>query len=82
MTIGETLKALREESKPELTQTQLGKILYMSQKKISRMETNEAKPTPEDIKAYCLFYKISADYILGLPKGLTTLNAKTQKKGK
>ncbi len=70
MTIPERLKALREESKVPLNQTQLGEKLHKSQKAISRLETGEARLSDEDIIAYCLYYNVSADYILGLPNDL------------
>lgn len=70
MTIPERIKALREESVPSLNQTQLGKILNKSQRAISRLETGEAHMQDEDIIAYCNFFNVSADYILGLKKDL------------
>lgn len=70
MTIPERLKALREEDKQSLNQTQLGKLLNKSQKAISRLETGEAHLQDEDLIAYCLHFGVSADYILGLPKNL------------
>ncbi len=70
MTIPERIKALREESKPSLNQKELGKKLHKSQRAISRIETGEAHMKDEDIIAYCKHYNVSADYILGLPKGL------------
>ena len=70
MEIYERIKNLREDHEPKITQSQLGKILFMSQKKISRLEVGAAKPTPEDLQQLCLFYHVSADYILGLPEGL------------
>ncbi len=66
MEIYEKIRALREET-TDLTQTQLGQILNMSQRKISRLETGNAEPTPQDLKQICIFYNVSADYILGLP---------------
>ena len=69
LTIGERIKALREE-KTNLTQTQLGKVLNLSQLQISRIETNRAHMNDETLIIYCKFFKVSADYILGLPKGM------------
>ena len=70
MTIAERLKALREENATPLNQTQLGERLHKSQKAISRLETGESAMSVDDIIAYCLYYKVSADYILGLPRDL------------
>lgn len=71
MSVSQRIKELREDKEPKINQSELGKILKMSQRKISRIETGQAAPTPEDIKAFCLFYNVSADYILGLPEGLS-----------
>ena len=66
MTIPERIKALREE-RTNLTQTEFGKIMKMSQLQISRIETGRAHLKEEEIILYCKFFNISADYILGLP---------------
>ena len=69
MTVAERIKALREET-TNLNQTELGKKLNLSQMQISRLETGNAHINDEDLIAYCKYFKVSADYILGLPKGL------------
>lgn len=69
MTIPERLRALREE-RTNYNQTQLGKMLNMSQLQISRLETGRAHLQDDDLIAYCNFFNVSADYILGLKKGL------------
>ncbi|MBP3323067.1 MAG: helix-turn-helix transcriptional regulator [Clostridia bacterium] len=66
MKINERLKVLREECKPFLSQAELGDRMYRSQRAISRLETGEAHLQDVDIIAYCKFFKVSADYILGL----------------
>ena len=62
----ERMKELREFTEPRLKQEDLGKLLNMSQRKISRLETGAVNPTPEEIVKICKFYKESADYILGM----------------
>lgn len=62
----ERCKELREDMEPKTTQTQLGKIFNMSQKKISRLETGKAQITPDEIKTYCKYFKVTADYLLGM----------------
>ena len=69
MTVAERLKALREE-KTNLNQTELGQKLNLSQMQISRLETGTAHINDDVLITYCEFFKVSADYILGLPKGL------------
>ena len=66
----EKLKKLRENMTPPTSQTQLGHILNISQKAISRLETGAAQPTPEDLIKYCKLYHVSADYLLGLPEDM------------
>ena len=70
MTIQDRIRALREESKEPMNQTQLGIALHKNQRAISRLETGEVHLTAEDIIAYCKYYNVSADYILGLPRNL------------
>ena len=69
MNIPERLKALREE-RTNYNQTELGKLLKMSQLQISRLETGIAHLKDEDIILYCKFFNVSADYILGLPENM------------
>lgn len=67
MTIPERIKALREE-KTNYNQTEFGEKLHKSQRAISRLETGKAHMQDEDIIAYCNFFNVSANYILGLPE--------------
>lgn len=79
---------LSEERKNiELNQTELGRRLNMSQRKISRIETGAAEPTPDDIVAICELLDTSADYLLGItneynkkPKLGRKKNTKNKKK--
>lgn len=59
---------LREEK--DLNQTELGKAVHMTQRKISYIECGKFEPSLEDIAAFCEFFHVSSDYLLGLPKGL------------
>jgi transcriptional regulator with XRE-family HTH domain len=68
LTFGEKLKLLREEH--ELNQTELGKLLGMTQRKVSYLERGQYEPSLQDIKAICTYFKLSADYLLGFPKPL------------
>jgi len=60
------LTELREFSNPHLRQEDVGKATGMSQRKISRLETGDVQPTPDEIVRLCRFYDVSADYLLGL----------------
>ena len=68
LTFGEKVRLLRE--KREMNQTQLGNEVNMTQRKISYLERDQYEPSMEDIKALCLFFQVSADYLLGFPKQL------------
>ena len=64
ISFGEKIRGLREDM--DLNQTQLGKALRMSQRKISHIECNQCEPSIGDIVAFCKFFGVSADYLLGL----------------
>lgn len=64
----EILKDLREDK--DLTQEQIAEILKTSRSYYGQYERG-LRPLPiEHLKTLCLFYGVSTDYILGLPKGL------------
>ena len=64
MTFGEKIKLLREMA--SMSQTQLGEELGMSQRRISYIECGKYEPSLEDIRLFCNFFDVSADYLLGL----------------
>ena len=64
LSTGEKIRNLREDN--NLTQAQLGKLLNMTQRKISYIERNQYEPSIQDIVEICKFFKVSSDYILGL----------------
>ena len=64
LTFGEKIKNLREDR--DLSQGQLGKLVNMTQRKISYIENNKYEPSIDDIRAFCLFFQVSADYLLDL----------------
>lgn len=66
LTFGEKIRNLREDA--DLTQAQLGKKLNISQRKISYIECGKCEPSIEDINAFCKFFQVSSDYLLGLEK--------------
>lgn len=68
LTFGEKIKLLREEK--ELNQTELGKAVNMTQRKVSYLEHDKYEPSVEDLKALCRFFNISADYLLGFSHNL------------
>ena len=68
LSFGEKLKLLREEK--ELNQTQLGNAVNMTQRKVSYLENDKYEPSTDDLRALCRYFNVSADYLLGFPKGL------------
>lgn len=68
MSYVEKLKELREDN--DYTQKDIAKILNKSQQGYAHLENGKARFTIEDLQRLCMFYNISADYILGLPQGL------------
>jgi len=68
MKYNELIRSLREDA--DLNQTQVAKMLQTSQSYYSEYERG-LRPLPiEHLRTLCLFYGVSADYILGLPRGL------------
>lgn len=66
LTFGEKIRNLREDM--DMTQTELGLAIRISQRKISYIECGKCEPNLQDILAFCEFFKVSADYLLGIPK--------------
>ena len=58
------LRSIREDH--DLTQAELGKLLNKSQQGYNHIETGRAELKIEDLVKLCKFYKVSADYLIGL----------------
>ena len=58
------LKNLREDN--DFTQAQIGELIKKSQQGYNHIETGRAELKIEDLAILCNFYKVSADYIIGL----------------
>ena len=54
----------------DIDQKEIAEILECQQSAISKYELRRSRYKVEDIIKLCKFYGVSADYILGLPKGL------------
>ncbi|MCI8497633.1 MAG: helix-turn-helix transcriptional regulator [Clostridiales bacterium] len=70
MSLAKKLRNLREDLEPPMTQTKVASALGMNQRKLSHLERGDSYPSPSDLKALCLYYHVSADYLLDLPKDL------------
>ena len=66
LTFGEKIRNLREDA--DLNQTELGKAVGITQRKISYIECGKYEPNIGDIIAFCHFFKVSSDYLLGIPE--------------
>lgn len=64
LSFGEKIRNLREDA--DLNQTQLGREIGMTQRKISYIECGKYEPNIDDIISLCNFFKVSSDYLLGL----------------
>lgn len=64
LSFGDRIRNLREDA--DLNQTQLGKAVNMTQRKISYIECGKNEPSMDDIIAFCRFFQVSADYLLGI----------------
>jgi len=63
LSFGEKIKNLREDA--DLNQTKLGNALHMTQRKISYIECGKYEPSLSDIVAFCNYFHVSADDLLG-----------------
>jgi len=64
LTFGEKIRNLREDA--DLNQTELGKAVGMTQRKISYIECGKYEPNIDDIITLCRYFEVSSDYLLGL----------------
>ena len=68
LSFGEKVRLLRESK--ELNQTELGRAVNMTQRKISYIENDKYEPSVDDLRALCRYFNVSADYLLGFSKNL------------
>ncbi|WP_409967898.1 helix-turn-helix transcriptional regulator [Bengtsoniella intestinalis] len=66
MEVHERLKALREDR--DLTQKDIAQLLGTTRQQIYKYESGQQVMNIFKLKQLCIFYGVSADYILGLPK--------------
>ncbi|MBR2338376.1 MAG: helix-turn-helix transcriptional regulator [Clostridia bacterium] len=67
----ERIRNLREDAEPKLNQTDIAKVLGTTQQYYSEYENGKRKLPLDQLIKLCQFYNVSADYILGLPKGMS-----------
>ena len=69
MQIHERIKAAREDN--DILQKEIAEHIGVTERQIYRWENGLAEMGIYKLKAICLYYGVSADYILGLPDNLT-----------
>lgn len=68
MTVGERIEALIEDN--DVTITELANYLGVSTKQVTRWKQETSEMGIFKLRSMCLYFNISADYILGLPRDL------------
>lgn len=63
------LKEIREDR--DMSQREVAEILQTTRQQINKYENMQQEMTVPKFKTLCEFYKVSADYVLGLPNGLS-----------
>ena len=58
------LREIREDR--DLSQAEVGKVINKSQQGYSHIENGRAELKIDDLIRLCYFYKLSADYIIGI----------------
>lgn len=69
MDFHEKIKATREDL--DRTQEETAIAIDCTRRQLIRYEKGEQEMTISKLRKLCLYYHVSADYLLGLPKGLT-----------
>ena len=58
------LREIREDR--DLSQAEVGRVINKSQQGYSHIENGRAELKIDDLIAFCRFYQLSADYLIGL----------------
>lgn len=64
--IGDRIRNLRNQKR--MSQTDLSKVLHVSQQTITKWETGRSEPSSSAIAAISNYFNVSADYLLGEAK--------------
>lgn len=78
MLCAKRLRSLREDA--DKTQTEIAQILGTTQQYYSGYESGKRLLPVDRLFILCEYYKVSADYILGLPEGRPYGLSKTRRK--
>lgn len=72
------IRDLREDH--DMTQKEIAALLQTTQPQYHRYETGERDLPLDKLVLLCRYYNISADYVLGLPKGMPYSHSITRRK--
>lgn len=80
MQYAQRLRNLREDH--DMTQAQVAMLLGTTKNQVGKYERAEQDMNIRHLITLAMYYKVSADYILGLPENLPYGNSKTKRGGK
>lgn len=66
MNMGSKIRDLRKEKR--LSQTELGKLIHVSQQTVTAWENNKAEPTSSAVVQLAEVFNVTTDYLLGRPE--------------
>ena len=64
--IGQTVRNLRKQKR--ISQTELAKILHVSQQTVTAWETGKAEPSSSAVSNLADYFNVTTDYLLGRPE--------------
>lgn len=64
--IGQTVRNLRKQKR--MSQTELAKILHVSQQTVTAWETGKAEPSSSAVSNLADYFNVTTDYLLGRPE--------------
>ncbi|GET06347.1 XRE family transcriptional regulator [Ligilactobacillus agilis] len=73
--IGQTVRNLRKQKR--ISQTELAKILHVSQQTITAWETGKAEPSSSAVSNLADYFNVTTDYLLGRPEKQTESRQQT-----
>lgn len=73
--IGQIVRNLRKQKR--ISQTELAKILHVSQQTITAWETGKAEPSSSAVSNLADYFNVTTDYLLGRPEKQTESRQQT-----
>lgn len=79
MQYAQRIRDLREDH--DMTQAQIAMLLGTTKNQVGKYERGEQDMNIRHLITLAMYYKVSADYILGLPENMPYGKSKTKNKG-